>query len=281
MISDAGPRQSSDARRSRMYRITAVVLRRYNLGESDRILTVFGREVGKHRFVAKGVRRPGSRMAGHSEPFMIAQFLLSRTRGLPIASQAEAVRAFPRLRSNERAIAAAGLIAERVDVLTAEDEPSVAAYGLLETSLDLLDQGAPPERVQLIFDLALLREAGFRPGLQSCLECGAPLTPTTNGFHVERGGLVCHNCAGRLSGVRAVPVDVQKFLRMIDRGDIGQALAVRVDPALIRQAATLVADHVSTITGRDSTASRVIRDLRLEYNYQDPGGGPEGDDELS
>ena len=280
MISDAGARQGSDARRSRMYRINAVVLRRRNLGESDRILTVFGREVGKHRFVAKGVRRPGSKMAGHSEPFMIAQFLLSRTRSLPIASQAETVRAFPKLRSNERAIATAGLIAERVDVLTAEDEPSVAVYGLLESSLDLLDQGAPPDRVQLIFDLALLREAGFRPGLQSCLECGAAITPTTNGFHVERGGLVCHNCAGRLSGVRPVTVDVQKILRMIDRGDIGQALAVRVNASLIRQAATLVADHVTTITGRDSTASRVIRDLRLEYNYQESGSGPEGDDEL-
>lgn len=281
MPTDNSSKTNSDARRARVYRIHAVILRRRNLGESDRILTVFSREIGKHRFVAKGVRRPGSRMAGQSEPYMIAHFQLARTRSLPIASQVEAVQAFPRLRASEEAIAAAGLMAERIEQLTAEDEAAPAVYALLESSLDLLDQGASPERVSLIFDLMLLRETGFRPGFQSCLECGETLAPAANGFHVERGGLVCERCMSRLSGVRPVSIDVQKILRMIDRGDIGQALAVRMGPVLVRQASTLVSEYVSTITGRESIASRIIRDLRLEYRYQNDDSGPEDDDELS
>ena len=265
-------------RRARMYRLQAVVLRRRNLGESDRILTVFSKELGKHRFVAKGVRRPGSKLAGHSEPFMIAEFFLARTRGLPILSQAEPLRAFRRLRTSEQAIAVAGLIAERVDVLTGEDEAAPSVYALVENSLELLDSGVEPERVLLIFGLLLLAETGFRSGLQTCIECGEPLTAVPNAFAVDRGGFICHRCPSPGAGARMVAVDVQKVMRMIDRGELAQVLGVRASPGLFRQAEGLVSDYIETITGRDSTATRVIRDLRLEYDYQVERKEPEDGD---
>ncbi|MEZ4572179.1 MAG: DNA repair protein RecO [Thermomicrobiales bacterium] len=264
-----------------MYRIHAVVLRRRNLGESDRILTVFSRELGKHRFVSKGVRRPGSKQAGHSEPFMISEFLLARTRGLPIASQAEVRRSFRNLRLDERAIATASLIAERVDVFTAEDEAAVEVFDLLESSFDLLDQGTPPERVLLIFDVLMLGVAGFRPSLQTCIECGEPLAAVPNVFDFERGGLVCQSCAPRIPRGRVIPVEIQKLLRLIDRGEIGQILGVRTISELFHQADALIAEYISSVTGRDSMASRVIRELRLEYNYQDQSSEEEDHNELS
>lgn len=261
-----------------MYRLQAIVLRRRNLGESDRILTVFSREIGKHRFVAKGVRRPGSKLAGHSEPYMVSNFHIARTRGLPILSQVETQSAFRNLRMNERAIAVAGLIAERVEVMTAEDESAPQVYRLIENSLELLDSGADPARVLLIFELLLLEEAGFRPGFQTCVACGEALRAEPNGFDMERGGFVCQRCASSTASTRMVGVDVQKIMRMIDRGDIGQVLGVRVSPELFEQAERLVADYIATITGRDSSASRVIRDLRLEYDYRDPTNEAEDTD---
>lgn len=267
-------------RRSRNYRLQAVVLRRRNLGESDRILTVFSRELGKHRFVAKGVRRPGSRLAGHSEPFMQSRFFLARTRGLPLLTQAETINVFRHLRTSERAIAVAGLITERVETLTAEDEAAPQVYALIENSLELLDSDADPERVLLIFDLLLLQETGFRPSLQKCVECGQLLDAVPNAFSMERGGFVCHRCPPPGPGARIVSVDVQKIMRMIDRGDLGLALGVRAPRETFDQAEALVADYISTITGRDSTATRVIRDLRLEYEYQSAGNESEGIDDI-
>jgi DNA repair protein RecO (recombination protein O) len=281
MNSDAHHADNAANRRSRNYRLQAAVLRRRNLGESDRILTVFSKEVGKHRFVAKGVRRPGSKLAGHSEPFMVSNFFVARTRGLPILTQAETKFAFPRLRLSERAIAVAGLIAERVEVLTAEDEAAPRIYGLIENSLELLDSGVEPERVLLIFDLLMLDETGFRSSLQTCIECREALAAVPNAFVIERGGFICHRCMQPGSGSRVVPVDVQKIMRMIDRGDLGQVLGVRARPDLFLQAQELVSECISTITGRDSTASRVIRELRLEYDHQMAGSKGEADDDIS
>jgi recombinational DNA repair protein (RecF pathway) len=48
-----------EERRTRLYRVRGIVLRRLDLGEADRIITVFTSERGKLRIVAKGsgVRR--------------------------------------------------------------------------------------------------------------------------------------------------------------------------------------------------------------------------------
>jgi DNA repair protein RecO (recombination protein O) len=85
--------------RPRSQRIEAVVLRHANWGEADRLLWLFTREVGKLRAVAKGVRKPRSRKAGHLEPFTRASLLLAWGRH-PHRHQAEAVNPYPALRED-------------------------------------------------------------------------------------------------------------------------------------------------------------------------------------
>src|SRR3990172_13347205 len=86
--------------RGRLYRTEAVILRRQDLGETDRLLTLFSPAQGKLRVVAKGVRRPGSRKAGHLEPFSRVDLLLARGRELDVITQAEAVSLYPHLRED-------------------------------------------------------------------------------------------------------------------------------------------------------------------------------------
>ncbi len=90
--------------RQRLYRLRGIVLRRRDLGEADRIVTVLTAERGKLRLVAKGSRRTSSKLAGHLEPFSAARLLVARTRGLDIISQAEMLESFPRLRQRDTAI---------------------------------------------------------------------------------------------------------------------------------------------------------------------------------
>ncbi len=74
--------------RSRLYRTDSVVLRRQDLGEADRIVTIFTPGYGKLRAVAKGVRKPSSRKAGHLEPLARSNLLIAKGRELDIITQA-------------------------------------------------------------------------------------------------------------------------------------------------------------------------------------------------
>ena len=73
--------------RDRTYRTEAVVIRRSDFGEADRLLTLFSPDRGKLRAIAKGARKPQSRKTGHVELFMRSKFLLAVGRDLDIVTQ--------------------------------------------------------------------------------------------------------------------------------------------------------------------------------------------------
>ncbi|HFQ94137.1 MAG TPA: DNA repair protein RecO, partial [Anaerolineae bacterium] len=77
--------------RERTFRTEAIVIKRRNFGEADRLLTLFSREQGKIRAIAKGARKPQSRKTGHVELFMRSKFLMAKGKDLNIITQAEMV----------------------------------------------------------------------------------------------------------------------------------------------------------------------------------------------
>jgi len=87
-----------DQRRQRLYRTSAIVLKRQDFGEADRILTLFTPERGKLRVIAKGVRKTTSRKSGHVELFTYSNLLIAKGRNLDIVTQAEMIRPFLGLR---------------------------------------------------------------------------------------------------------------------------------------------------------------------------------------
>ena len=63
----------------RRYTTEAIVLTRFDLGEADRVLTLITPTGGKLKAIAKGIRRPTSRLGGSLEPF--AELTVSMARG--------------------------------------------------------------------------------------------------------------------------------------------------------------------------------------------------------
>jgi DNA repair protein RecO (recombination protein O) len=106
----------------RSYRVEAIVLRHADWGEADRILTLYTRQRGKLRVIAKGARRIKSRKAGHLEPFTRVTLQLAKSHTLPIVTQAETVNAYLPLRDDLLKTATASTLVEMLDRYTYEDE---------------------------------------------------------------------------------------------------------------------------------------------------------------
>ena len=106
----------------RSIRVEGVILRHSDLGEADRLLTIFTRETGKLRAIAKGVRKARSRKAGHVEPFTRASLQLARGRDLFILTQAEAVVVYANLREDLVLLSTASYVIELIDRSTTDEE---------------------------------------------------------------------------------------------------------------------------------------------------------------
>ena len=167
------------------------MLKTIDFGETDRILTLLTRHFGKVSVVAKGIRKPTSRLAGHAEPLTHATYQLARGRNLDVLTGAESRALYRALREDLNGIAAGWYIAELADRFSLEKSPSAPLFDLVESALRHLAGGHAPALVCRWFDLHLLDRTGFRPELGRCVQCAATATETTNAWIVDAGGLVC------------------------------------------------------------------------------------------
>ena len=78
----------------RLYKTPGIVLTRFDLGEADRVLTVLTPHEGKLKVIAKGVRKPTSRLGGSLEPFAELHLVLARGRTFDIVTQASVAEAW-------------------------------------------------------------------------------------------------------------------------------------------------------------------------------------------
>lgn len=175
-----------------LYRDEGVVLKTIKLGEADRIVTLFTRENGKVRAVAKGIRKTKSRFGGRLEPFTHVNLLLYRGRGeLDTVTSADIVDAFTPMRNDFAGLAGASALAEIVDKISPDRERAFSTYALLLAALGALTLDTRGTVVPA-FLVKLLSVAGFHPQLDSCAGCeeAGPL----GGFSPALGGAVCESC---------------------------------------------------------------------------------------
>src|SRR5687768_12985741 len=151
--------------RARSFRCDAIVLKRHDFGEADRIVVLFTRQRGKLRAVAKGVRRTTSRVAGHIELFTHVELQMAQGRDLDLITQAESRNPFRALREDLERTSHAYLVAELADTLTEDAEEQPELFDLLVQTFDALQTTADPRQVVDHFQVLLLGILGFRPSL--------------------------------------------------------------------------------------------------------------------
>jgi DNA repair protein RecO (recombination protein O) len=203
--------------RPRSYRSEAVVLKRHDFGEADRIVVLFSRQRGKLRAVAKGVRRTTSRLAGHLELFTQVELQLVRGRELDVIAQAETRNPFRLLREDLTRTSHAYLVAELADALTEDQAEQPELFELLVRTFAALETAVDPRLVVDHYLLKLLDVAGFRPQLSTCLLCREELRPGANAFSGFLGGALCPRCGPGEPSARPMSSDVLKVLRHLQR----------------------------------------------------------------
>ncbi len=256
--------ESESERRQRLYRVRGIVLRRRDTGEADRLLTVLARERGKLTLMAKGVRRPASRKAGHIEPFTYVDLLVARGRSMDIVTQAETLAAHRNLREDLWRSGWAYYACELADAFTQEGDPNELLFDLLLETLDRLDRGDDPALVMRYYEMHLLGLAGYQPQLFRCVECGTLLKPEVNSLSLERGGALCPAHGAAQEGTLALPLPAFKVLRFLQTRPWEQVVKVRLSPQLGQQVETILNRYIIYHLERNLSSPTFIQRLRQQ-----------------
>lgn len=245
-----------------LYRTEAVVLKRTDLGETDKILTLYTPHLGKLRAVAKGVRRPTSRLGGHVELFIHSQMLLAKGRNLDIVTQSQTINSFIKLRDDLWRTTYAYYVAELLDQLTEENLENYPVFDLLLATLKRVAEDRHPEMAVRFFEMQILGHLGYKPELHCCVQCRRPLEATANFFSPAAGGVLCPDCGRREPTAKELTLAAFKMLRLLQNGDYALASRVRIDELLRREMESVMRGYVQFIVERELKSASFLNTLR-------------------
>jgi DNA repair protein RecO (recombination protein O) len=262
-------------RRVRVYTTDAIVLKRHNLGEADRIVTLYTPDEGKFRAVAKGVRRPASRLAGHLELFSLSVLQLARGRELEVVTQAETRAAFRNVREDLSRTSQAYYALELVDRFTPDRMENRAVFELLSELLHALDEPAPSPLALYYFEVHVLAALGYRPQLTHCVACRAEIGPGANYFSHPLGGVLCPVCGPPEPTAQAIPVNVLKALRYLQRTPSLAAVRLTVGEDVRGGVEAVLRAYTEAIVERRLRAGEFLDRLRIDARLRAPERAPE------
>jgi DNA repair protein RecO (recombination protein O) len=245
----------------RTYQTEAIIIKKFKLGEADRILTLYTPHLGKIRAVAKGVRRPRSKMSGHLELLTHSLVSLARGRNLDTVTGAQTINSFFTLKSDLELTSCALYATELVDQFTADNVENRPLFQLLLETMERLCRGGDNELALRYFELHLLNEVGYRPQLQQCVACQSALAPGTNAFCPGVGGMLCPRC--RQSQISySVSAKGLNGLQLLQSSDYNTASQAEMNAELSGELEAVMRNYLKYLLERDVKSTAWLDTLR-------------------
>ncbi len=147
-------------------KIEGIILKRKNIGEADRLLTVFTKDNGKLQIKAIGVRKITSRRSSHIELLNHVSFTVYKGKAVPILTEAATIENYQHIKSDLKRVGLAYHICEIIDALCADEQEHRGVFSLLKTILaDISQKGNIVEKMYR-FEVDLLHQLGFYPQIE-------------------------------------------------------------------------------------------------------------------
>jgi len=176
----------------------AIVLKSMKFGDTSKIATLYTRDHGKIKVIAKGIRKPKSRLAGALQTLSHIQivFYKKRTSEIYLLSQSETIKSYHSLYKDLSRYIFASAALELLDRLITGEESNPQVFELTKATLSFMES-CPKRSLEKSFCFYVLRLAhllGYKPKFDGCMSCNKPVGRGLVLFSPERGGITCKRC---------------------------------------------------------------------------------------
>jgi len=173
-------------------KMQGIVMKTQDYGESHKIVTIFSNKAGKISAIAKGAKKPKSRMAAVTQPFIFGDYFVYLNSGLSTIQQGDVIDSLRRIREDIIKTAYASYIVEMTDKLTDSHSPDQYVFNQLYQTLNWIAEHEDADIPIMMYELKLFKKGGFAPTVDKCVNCGSKNEPFA--FSIAEGGLLCPEC---------------------------------------------------------------------------------------
>ncbi|MDD4876157.1 MAG: DNA repair protein RecO [Dehalococcoidales bacterium] len=252
----------------RNYQTEAIIIKKVKLGEADRILTLYTPHLGKIQGVAKGIRRPRSKLAGHLELLTYSLVSLAHGRNLDIIIGSQTIESFLSLKSDLWLTSCALYATELINQFTADHIENQSLFWLLLETIRRLSEVGDIELVLRHYEMHLLNEVGYRPELMNCASCHSKLKPVTNVFSPSSGGVLCPKCSRIHTLTYPLSVNTLKVLRLLQNSDYETASKIKMNPDISREMENVITHYIEYLLERGVKSAVWLNILREQIKEE-------------
>lgn len=234
-----------------LQRASALVIRGVDFSESSRVVTLWTKEFGKARALAKGGRRLKSNFDVALDLLTVCDIVLIRkTSGsLDLLTEARVEERFGQLRHDLAALYAGYYVAEMLSDWTEDGDPHPLLFDeAIGTLRNLGQPGVGNGACLAHFELVLLRELGYGPALDFCADCGEAANGRELAFSASGGGVICSRCQGRHRDRRPMPETLWHALETLQKP--GEAWRGLTDAPALSDVRQVLNQYVTYRLGR-------------------------------
>lgn len=207
-------------------RTRAIILKKQNTNEYDRMVTCYTEEFGKVVAIAKSVNKPSSIQAMHLNVFNLVDFELVNGRGMPIITGAQAENSYPWLKHHLPSLSLAYFFTEVIDRVAFDYQKDENLWEFISSLMrDLNEESTDAEDFLKTKQLELLDILGYAPNLSECIFCTRTVGADLAAYNVQAKGVVCKDCF--LKGRDGIVVKNKDFLTGSVVNGIFESLAER------------------------------------------------------
>ncbi|OGY41849.1 MAG: DNA repair protein RecO [Candidatus Buchananbacteria bacterium RBG_13_39_9] len=185
---------------SQTYTTTALVLKRRDHNEYDRLFCLYTKDYGKIDVLAKGTKKIVSKLNPYLEPFYLIKVMIAKGKVFDKLANCNLIKPYQNLRQDLFGFALINYLSEVIDGLIHGQTMSSDKFELLINTLDILEEeisNSDKERLLMlanIFNLKLLNLLGYQPEVKRCLNCHRGILLPKNVFDFSHGGIICEQC---------------------------------------------------------------------------------------
>tara|TARA_B100000945_G_scaffold75862_1_gene58482 strand:- start:20896 stop:21660 length:765 start_codon:yes stop_codon:yes gene_type:complete len=236
----------------------SIVLKVFDFGEADRIFTLLTPDNGIIRAVAKGVRKPKSRMGGHIDVLSKVNIYISLGENLSNISQAEIINNYSILKKDLSLISISFYILELCEKFSVENDPNNDIYYHLSYTLDILQENLQNPLLIRWFEINLLTVSGFLPELYNCLISGEELDEGDHLFSSVNGGLVDKKYATSTDSYIPIDKNSIKALRYLSNNGWPEVNKINFGSNSLDKLKIILRKYIQTITNSQINSEKFL-----------------------
>lgn len=245
----------------------AINIKTYPLSENDNIVVMFSKDKGLIKGVAKGVKKPKSKLGARMQMLVANKLMLNEGKSLDVIKEAQAINPFNKLRYNLDKLNYSIYLSEIIGNFCRENTEEIPEvnkniYELFYKTLENISNANDSVQIVLSvikFQLKFMREVGLGLELSRCLKCSSKIKDDAY-FSIENGGVTCKDCLDDYSRKIKINIKIIEFLNEILNCDINKPTKydILVNEKVTTSCFNLLRKYIDIQTGRECKTVKVL-----------------------